>query len=236
MLKHKLMKAKRFFYVLLGIVLINHPAIYALDKKGIEPTLLLENVSYNKYLTIPSDLDPENTRLYIDLEIKTNYIGPDIETEGEYSGVNEEYEINGEINYMKKKAVAILIKKIDWSDFSGYGGGHALWDNLDGTSGEIHYPSTILTNRRSKKFWATIDILQETTNEEKETIIAALRKKDLAFIDIKIDNLIFRWEINDGKATMPGFEKNELELKINKTIRIKIKYEKNTKPKKGGKK
>ena len=145
MLKHELIKAKCFLYILLGIVLINNPEINALDKKNIEPKLLLKNVSYNKYLTIPSDFDPENTHLYIDLEIKTNYIGPDIETEGEYSGVNEEYEINGEINYMKKKALALLVKKIDNSYFNTESGGHALWDNLDGTSGEIHYPSTILT-------------------------------------------------------------------------------------------
>lgn len=164
----------------------------------------LEEIIYPCEIVIPKKWEEKE----VQLEIKIYYIYRDINIiilpEERYFSADEWLSFKG-------KAYYYLKKKVKTKDIEGN-----LLRGHFGRGEEVLY-----ANGAIYSFETTLPLLED------DELRDSITKKELSKILVWLDELRIRWEIKKGKVMIYLHkEKGEDKIKINKTIEIKVKYEK----------
>lgn len=217
------LKAMYILVLLCNFIFLSEEMICGTARKNILPIIILKGIYYPKDVDFHFNDNDDLKNIDIEIKIKFKYIGPTIETTEIYDGTIKNYELKGTIKYINKKSGTILEKEIDIVAGEVSGGGCTIGAS-DGKSIQEKIPSVIIVNGSIDYFECEIAVFADLNSDELLTITNTIKRKELASIILKLEYFNYRWEIENGKATLQGFEKGEMNLKINKSLKIKVKY------------
>lgn len=217
------LKVMYILVLLANCIFLSEEMIYGTARKDIQPFIILKGINYPKGIDIDSNDNDDLKNIDFEIKIKFKYFGPTIETTEIYDGTLKSYELKGTIKYINKKSGTILEKETDIVAGEVSGGGCTIGAS-DGKSIQKKIPSVIIVNGSIDYFECEIAAFADLNSDELLTITNAIKRKELASIILKLDYFNYSWEIENGVATLPGFEKGEMNLKINKSLKIKVNY------------
>lgn len=217
------LKLMYILVLLCNFTFLSVETICGTARKDIQPFIKLKGIYYPKGIDLHIKDDFEN--INVEIKIKFKYIGPTIETTEIYDGTLKNYELKGTIKYINKKSGTILEKEIDIAAGEGSGGVNILRFS-DGKCVNEKIPSILIANGSIDYTDWEIAAFADLNSDERLIITNTIKRKELASIILKLDYFNYSWEIQNGKATLPGFEKGEMNLKLNKSLKIKVKYKK----------
>ena len=183
-----------------------------------EAYCVFDSIEYTKTIFIQKQPD---RNLKMSCFIKYRYYGESLVSNDNRLGYFSSklyYFPKGKIFYFTKDK-RVLPKAMKFFTERGLGGSIILGKDI---SGYAVYP--LLINRD----WESIEIeIFSPFILEKTDIGEAIGKRELAMILIIIDEIKIKWSMTDQEhKEQPRVRKGEYMMKVNKTIKIKVKYEK----------
>jgi hypothetical protein len=215
-------------FLFLNFIFVFSHILTGSDKTNTQPGLQLVEICVAPKFNVHHPIDANIGSIKIDLIIRYKYAGPVIKTRGMFEGIDESCEIKGHLGGFKEDTGMISSIRIDIIHGYGSTGSNRLVDDLNGKSSHKMTPYVILENDAVKEVKISVDIFEDLSERQEQDIIDALTNKKLAFIKIRIDGFRYHWEITGGQSSIPGLVKGDLDLKINRTLRIDVIYDNNT--------